>query len=125
MLDGLNQATAPMLAAALGGSRFDRRRSHPIIDVATPELGETRGSLRGDLRAIPPASPKLHAPSGDHQNPKQNVNELKQQLRFSILLIDATNKDYLIRKFENGANKIAIPHYTLKKNKAYLVELTQ
>jgi competence protein ComEC len=58
-----------------------------------------------------------------HQNPKQNINELKQQLQFSILLIDATNKDYLIKKFEDEANKIAIPHYTLKKNKAYLIDL--
>jgi competence protein ComEC len=57
-----------------------------------------------------------------HQNPRQNIKLLKDQVRFSTLLIDATNKDYLIKKYEDDANKNAIQHYTLKKNKAYLVD---
>jgi competence protein ComEC len=58
-----------------------------------------------------------------HQNPKQNIAALKDQVQFSTLLIDATNKDYLIKKFEAEANKIALQHYSLKKNKAYLIDL--
>ncbi len=58
-----------------------------------------------------------------HQNPIQNIYDLNSQIRFLSLLFDSTNKDYMIKKYKVEANKIAIQHYTLKKNKAYLIDL--
>jgi len=39
------------------------------------------------------------------------------------LLIDASNKDYKIKTYEDESNKFKLQHYTLKKNKAYLINL--
>lgn len=58
-----------------------------------------------------------------HQNVKKSIADLKSEIRFSTLLIDASNKDYKIKSFEEEANKFKIEHYTLKKNASYLVNL--
>ncbi|WP_316784033.1 ComEC/Rec2 family competence protein [Pedobacter frigiditerrae] len=58
-----------------------------------------------------------------HQNPKKDISSLRTETIFSTLLIDATNKDYRIKAYEDGANKFQLQHYTLKKNKAYLINL--
>ncbi|RZK89814.1 MAG: hypothetical protein EOO98_09600 [Pedobacter sp.] len=58
-----------------------------------------------------------------HKNPKQNVDKLMNEVSFKTLIIDATNKDYRIKKFVEEANKKPINHLVLKKNKAYLVNL--
>ncbi|TCC90453.1 ComEC family competence protein [Pedobacter frigiditerrae] len=58
-----------------------------------------------------------------HQNPKKNISKLRTEVIFSTLLIDASNKDYKIKAYEDEANKFQLQHYTLKKNKAYLINL--
>ncbi|TKC10024.1 ComEC family competence protein [Pedobacter polaris] len=58
-----------------------------------------------------------------HQNPKKSIQELRTEIIFSTLLIDASNKDYKIKRFEEEANKFQLQHYTLKKNKAYLINI--
>lgn len=58
-----------------------------------------------------------------HGNPKKNIAELKNEVFFSTLLIDATNKDYKIKDYQAQANKIYILPHIFKKNKAYLVNL--
>jgi competence protein ComEC len=58
-----------------------------------------------------------------HQNPKKKIEDLRQEVIFSTLLIDAKNKDYKIKIFEAEAKKFNLQHYTLKKNKAYLINL--
>ena len=60
-----------------------------------------------------------------HQNPKKSMVELRQEVIFSNLLIDVTNQDGLIAKFEREANKLGLKYYTLKKNKAYLIQIHQ
>ena len=60
-----------------------------------------------------------------HENPKKPMADLRQEVIFSDLLIDATNQDALIVKFEREANKLGLKHYTLKKNKAYLIQIPQ
>ena len=58
-----------------------------------------------------------------HQNPKKSVSTLRNEVVFSTLLIDGTNKDYKIKMYEEDSSKFRIHHYTLKKNKAYLINL--
>jgi competence protein ComEC len=58
-----------------------------------------------------------------HQNPRKNISNLRTEVIFSTLLIDASNKDYKIKAYEEEANKFELQHYTLKKNKAYLINL--
>ncbi len=58
-----------------------------------------------------------------HQSPKKEISSLRTEVLFSTLLIDASNKDYSIRTYEEDVNKFQLDHYTLKKNKAYLINL--
>ena len=58
-----------------------------------------------------------------HQNPKKKISDLRNEVIFSTLVIDATNKDYIIKKYEDEAKKVDISYQTLKKNKAYLINL--
>lgn len=58
-----------------------------------------------------------------HQNPKVTINDLYQTVVFKSLIIDASNRQYQINQYQAEANKIQIPNYILKKNKAYLIDL--
>jgi competence protein ComEC len=60
-----------------------------------------------------------------HHNPKKSIIELRNEVVFSTIVMDATNRDYLIKKHELEANKINVHAYTLKKNKAYLINLNK
>lgn len=57
-----------------------------------------------------------------HNNPKINLEDLKNQLKFNTLILDATNKDYKIKKYESEAKKVSLSTKILKKNKAYLID---
>lgn len=56
-----------------------------------------------------------------HQNPKKEITELRSEVIFNTLLVDASNKDYKIENYKAQANKVFILPHILKKNKAYLV----
>jgi len=58
-----------------------------------------------------------------HQNPRKALNDLRQEVLFNTLVIDASNKDYNLNKYQIEANKIKIPYHILKKNNSYLVHL--
>lgn len=58
-----------------------------------------------------------------NQNPWKKISKLRNEVIFSTLIIDATNKDYIIKKYEDEAKKVNISYQTLKKNKAYLINL--
>lgn len=58
-----------------------------------------------------------------HQNPKQKLENLKDEINFSKLVVDASNKDYIISKFEQHANLLNLPTYVLKKQKAVTFNL--
>lgn len=59
-----------------------------------------------------------------HQNPKQEISNLRSSVIFNSLIIDATNHDYTIEKFRLEANKINVQHHILKKNNSYLVDIS-
>ena len=54
-------------------------------------------------------------------NSKFDLNSISTDIRFKTLLIDATNKDYRIKQLQKNRKDA----YVLKKNKAYLIQLTQ
>lgn len=58
-----------------------------------------------------------------HQSPKQRLPQLKNEIQFSNLIIDASNKDYLIAKFGQQADSLNINTYILKKQKAVTLKL--
>ncbi|WP_461486451.1 hypothetical protein, partial [Pedobacter sp.] len=58
-----------------------------------------------------------------HQNPKQKIENLYKEVNFSNLIIDASNKDYLIAKFEQKADSLKIIAHVLKKQKAVSLNL--
>ncbi|MDQ7948897.1 MAG: ComEC/Rec2 family competence protein [Pedobacter sp.] len=58
-----------------------------------------------------------------HQNPKKKILQLRNEVIFSTLISDASNKEFLLKKNTQIANKINLHHLVLKKNKAYLVNL--
>lgn len=58
-----------------------------------------------------------------HQNPKQKLENLKNEISFSKLVVDASNKDYIISKFEHHANLLNLSTYVLKKQKAVTFNL--
>lgn len=60
-----------------------------------------------------------------HQNPKKDITELRSEVVFNTLLLDASNKDYKIENYKAQANKVFILPQILKKNKAYLVNFKQ
>ncbi len=58
-----------------------------------------------------------------HNSPKQKMTNLIQEIRFSKVIIDASNKDYIISKFEHQANLLNLPTYILKKRAAVTLNL--
>lgn len=58
-------------------------------------------------------------------NNKFDLQELSKQIQYKTIIIDATNKDYKIVAFKAFAENNGIPSYILKKNPAYLINLTQ
>lgn len=56
-----------------------------------------------------------------HNNPKQQIELLKKEISFKALIIDASNKDYLISKFELQANLLNLPVHILKKKPAIML----
>ena len=58
-----------------------------------------------------------------HQNPRKSIADLRNEVLFSTLLVDATNKDYMIKRYEEEANKFQLKSHILKKNNSYLIDL--
>ena len=56
-------------------------------------------------------------------NPKVNLSALKDQTRFSMILIDATNFDYRIKQWKAEAARLKIPIRVLKKSPAYVLNM--
>jgi len=54
-------------------------------------------------------------------NSKFDLNSITPDIRFKTLLIDAANRDYRIKQLQKNRKG----GYVLKKNKAYLIQLTQ
>ncbi|RQO64613.1 hypothetical protein DBR40_25210 [Pedobacter sp. KBW01] len=54
-------------------------------------------------------------------NSRFDLNSIPPDIRFQTLLIDSTNKDYRIKQLQENTKSA----YVLKKNKAYLIQLTQ
>ncbi|MEE1944110.1 ComEC/Rec2 family competence protein [Pedobacter sp. KR3-3] len=57
-----------------------------------------------------------------HRGFNRKLVELRQELVFSELIIDASLKDYQIRRYVAEANKIGISVHILKKNNSYLID---
>ena len=57
------------------------------------------------------------------ENPTINLKKLQQYVDFSLLLIDGTNGDYLIKEWQKDAKKFNISYHILKKNPALIVKL--
>lgn len=58
-----------------------------------------------------------------HHSPKTNLIDLRKEVLFSKLLIDATNTTYAIKKYEQQSQQISVPLHVLKKNISYLIDL--
>lgn len=58
-----------------------------------------------------------------HNSPKQNLATLREEIDFSNLIVDASNKDYLIAKFEGQADSLKITTHVLKKQQAITLNL--
>jgi competence protein ComEC len=58
-----------------------------------------------------------------HQNPRKQLSDLRQEVLFNTVVIDASNKDYNLEKYQIEANKIKVLYHILKKNNSYLVHL--
>jgi competence protein ComEC len=58
-----------------------------------------------------------------HKSPKQKLPQLKNEIQFSNLIIDASNKDYLIAKFGQQADSLNLNAYVLKKQRAVTLKL--
>jgi competence protein ComEC len=58
-----------------------------------------------------------------HNNTKKGIKELRQEVVFNELIIDASNKDYKIKTYESEANNFNLKYHTLKKNNSYLINL--
>jgi len=58
-------------------------------------------------------------------NTKFNLMKLDSDIKYSNVLIDATNRDYKIEIFNKVVKNNHLDTHVLKKNKAYLVQLTQ
>lgn len=54
-------------------------------------------------------------------NSKFDLSNIPSDIRFQTLLVDATNKQYRIKQLQKNRKDA----YVLKKNKAYLIQLTQ
>ncbi|SOD12718.1 ComEC/Rec2 family competence protein [Pedobacter xixiisoli] len=53
-----------------------------------------------------------------HNNPRQKMEFLKEEIEFSNLILDASNKDYIIAKFGQQADSLKVTVHALKKRKA-------
>ncbi|RBQ03234.1 hypothetical protein DRW42_22835 [Pedobacter miscanthi] len=58
-------------------------------------------------------------------NTKFKLTALDPAINYKTVLIDATNRDYKIENFKKVVNNNYLDVHILKKNKAYLVQLTQ
>lgn len=58
-----------------------------------------------------------------HNNTRKKINELRKEVIFDELIIDASNRDYMIKSYENEANNFGLKYHTLKKNNSYLINL--
>ena len=58
-----------------------------------------------------------------HSNPKQKLDILAHEISFSNLIIDASNKDYLINRFKKQADSLKIDTHVLKKQPAVIIKL--
>ncbi len=55
--------------------------------------------------------------------PKVKLKELVKNVNFKLLLIDATNPDYLIKQWSEEASALSLNYYVLKKKPAYSLTL--
>jgi len=60
-----------------------------------------------------------------HNDTKFDLNKLTDKIHFKSVIIDGNNKDYKIKLFKTFAKKNNIESYVLKKNMAYLINLTK
>jgi competence protein ComEC len=58
-------------------------------------------------------------------NTKFNLSKMDLDIKYKTAIIDATNKDYKIQILRKYMENNDIDVHVLKKNKAYLVQLTQ
>ncbi len=58
------------------------------------------------------------------ENPYLNLEEIDKNIRYKLLLIDASNTDRSIDKWIRQAERMGIAYYVLKKNDAYIVDLS-
>jgi competence protein ComEC len=58
-------------------------------------------------------------------NTKFSLAKMTPSIKYKTILIDATNRDYKIKILEKTAENNHTEVHILKKNKAYLVQLTQ
>jgi len=58
-------------------------------------------------------------------NTKFNLSDLNPDIKYKNVIVDGTNKDYRITILRKVVNNNHLEAYVLKKNKAYLVQLTQ
>lgn len=52
-----------------------------------------------------------------HNSPKQKIALLREDIVFNQLILDASNKDYLLSKFSAEADELNLVSYSLKKEK--------
>ena len=57
------------------------------------------------------------------QNPKTDLQNILKFIDFDVLLIDATNPDYRIKKWQSEAGQLKIPVHVLKKSQAFNIKL--
>ncbi len=58
-----------------------------------------------------------------HNNPKTNLAYLKNEIDFGRVIIDASNKDYLISRFDQQAKKAHLTTFILKKQDATTIKI--
>lgn len=58
-------------------------------------------------------------------NTRFGLSDLAPEIKYENIIIDATNKDYKIDNLKKNAKNYHLNAHILKKNKAYLVQLTQ
>lgn len=56
-----------------------------------------------------------------HQNTKQKIETLQKEINFKTLIVDASNKDYVISTFKHQANLLNLPIHVLKKHTAIVL----
>jgi len=60
-----------------------------------------------------------------HNNTRYKLNNLPKEVHYKSIIIDASNKDYKIEEFKVFAENMKKGANILKKNKAYLIDLSQ